>query len=97
VLLLPTAPLPPPRIGWIAPDVETGTLLERMGRLTVFTMPWNVTGQPAISLPLHSSEDGLPIGMQLVAGTGREDVLFRLASQVEAATPWCSRRPGLHA
>jgi amidase len=60
-------------------------------------MPFNVTGQPAISLPLAWSREGLPIGVQLVAGYGREDVLFRLASQLEGARPWRERRPPVHA
>ena len=50
-----------------------------------FTSPFDVTGQPAISLPLHWNDDGLPIGVQLVAAYGREDVLFRVAAQLEAA------------
>jgi amidase len=57
----------------------------------------DVTGQPAISLPLHSTGDGLPIGVQLVAGTAREDVLFRLSAQLERARPWSERRPSCHA
>jgi amidase len=63
----------------------------------LFTMPFSVTGQPAISLPLHWSAGGLPVGVQLVADYGREDVLFRVASQLEAAAPWADRRPTLHA
>jgi amidase len=64
---------------------------------TAFTIPFNATGQPAISLPLHMSDDGLPIGIQLVAAYGREDVLIRLASQLESAYPWAERRPSIHA
>jgi amidase len=60
-------------------------------------MPWNVTGQPAISLPLEVGAGRLPIGMQFVGGAGREDVLFRLAAQLEVARPWASRLPVLHA
>jgi amidase len=56
-----------------------------------------MTGQPAISLPLHWSDDGLPIGVQLVAAYGREDVLVRLASQLEVAAPWTDRRPPISA
>ena len=58
-----------------------------------FTAPFNITGQPAISLPLAWSDDGLPLGVQLVAAVGREDVLVRVASQLEAAQPWADRWP----
>ena len=58
-----------------------------------FTAAFNATGQPAISLPLHWSEDGLPIGVQLVAPLGREDLLLRVASQLEQAVPWADRTP----
>jgi amidase len=58
-----------------------------------FTVPYNVSGQPAISLPLYWSKDGLPIGVQLVAAFGREDILFRVAAQLEKAMPWAHRRP----
>jgi len=59
------------------------------------TQPFNMSGQPAISLPLHTSDGGLPIGIQFVAPYGREDLLIRLASQLEAAEPWIDRRPPL--
>jgi amidase len=62
-----------------------------------FTPLFNTTGQPAISLPLHWSEAGLPIGVQVVGRFGDETTLFRLASQLEAAQPWRGRRPGIHA
>ncbi len=61
------------------------------------TQLFNQTGQPAISLPLHWSRDGLPIGIQLAAPMGNEDVLLRVAAQLEAARPWAGRRPPLHA
>ena len=59
----------------------------------MFTSLFNITGQPAISLPLHWTADGLPIGVQLVAAYGREDVLIRLASQLGQARPWAGHRP----
>jgi amidase len=61
-----------------------------------FTIPFNVTGQPAISLPLHWSDEGLPIGVQLVAAFGREDLLLRVAAQLEADGAWRGRRPPIH-
>ena len=54
-----------------------------------------MSGQPAISLPLHRTAEGLPVGMQLVAAYGREDLLIRIASQIEQAVPWAHLTPGL--
>ena len=61
--------------------------------LTPNTQLFNQTGQPAISLPLEVSAQGLPVGMQLAAAMGREDLLIRVAAQLEAAYPWGERRP----
>jgi amidase len=94
VLMLPTVPEPAIRLGRInaaAPD-PFAQLLDA-GTLITFTLPFNATGMPAMSLPLGMSSDGLPIGVQVVAPFGREDLLFRLASQLEAAAPWAQRRP----
>ena len=98
VLVTPTMPEPPARLGDLAPDADDviGTLT-RMGTYAMFTSPFNVTGQPAISLPLHWTAHGLPVGVQLVAAYGREDVLFRLASQLEQARPWSGRHPPISA
>ena len=65
----------------------------RPGRASAFTRVFNATGQPALSLPLGWPADGLPRGVQLVAACGREDVLVRVGSQLEAAAPWADRRP----
>jgi amidase len=63
----------------------------------LFTLPFSLSGQPAISLPLHWSADGLPIGVQVIADVGREDTLLRLAAQLEQAIPWRHRFPCIFA
>ena len=70
-------------------------ILVRSSPLVQFTVPFNVTGQPAISLPLFWNDAGLPIGVQLVAAYGREDLLLRVAAQLEEAHPWADRRPAV--
>jgi amidase len=67
----------------------------RSGRFTPFTAIFNVTGQPAISVPLFQGDDGLPLGVQLVGPPAGEGLLLSLASQLEAARPWADRRPEL--
>jgi amidase len=80
-----------------APPGELGDYLNRYvsGLGSAFTRPLNVTGQPAMSIPLGWPDDGLPRGVQLVAAYGREDLLVRVASALEAAAPWSHRRPVL--
>jgi amidase len=65
--------------------------------LIPFTPAYNVTGQPAVSLPLFWNGAGLPIGSQLVAAFGREDLLIQVAAQLEAARPWRDRIPPISA
>ena len=67
----------------------------RSGRFTPFTAIFNVTGQPAISVPLFHGDDGLPLAVQLAGPPAREDLLLSLAGQLEAARPWADRRPDL--
>ena len=63
--------------------------------IPILTQPFNLTGQPAITLPLHWSEKGLPVGMQFVADMAREDLLIQVAAQLEEAMPWYQQYPAL--
>jgi amidase len=74
-------------------DQDPAADFEAQKAFTPFTSPYNVTGQPAITLPLYWTDMGLPIGSQLVGRPGQEDVLLSLAAQLEAARPWSDRRP----
>lgn len=89
LLVSPVMTQPPATIGWLTGPEGQARIQARM----LYTAQFNVTGQPAISLPLYWSADGLPIGVQLVAAYGREDLLVRVAAQLEQAAPWASRRP----
>jgi amidase len=96
LLVTPTLGAPPPELGWFTaagPEQEG----PRIASFIPYTAQFNMTGQPAISLPLHWTPDGLPVGVQLVAAYGREDVLIRVASQLEQAAPWSDRHPPVHA
>lgn len=98
LLLTPTIAEPPPALGsFDSPADNPLHGLFRAAEVVPFTPPFNVTGQPAISLPLHWNDAGLPIGVQLVAAFGREDILLRVAAQLEVAQPWTERRPSVHA
>lgn len=97
LLLTPTTAAPPPRIGQLVPtDEEPLRALYGSVPYATFTSPFNTTGQPAISLPTHHTADRLPSGVQLVAGYGREDVLIRVAAQLESTLDWAATRAPLH-
>lgn len=98
LLLTPTLAVLPTVLGELVPPADNP--LEGAAKATpvaAFCAPFNVTGQPAVSVPLSWNGDGLPVGTQLVAAYGREDLLVRVASQLEAARPWADRRPPIHA
>jgi amidase len=92
IVLTPTLARPPIRIGEVhgrGPDPWGN--YQRSGHFTPYTAICNVTGQPAIALPLYHGEDGLPLSVQLIAQPAREDVLLSLARQLEQAKPWAER------
>ncbi|MFN2377257.1 MAG: amidase [Candidatus Binatia bacterium] len=88
VLLTPTLAEPPFPIGHISPDVAFDTAVERVMRYAAFTPVQNLSGGPAISLPLGRSAGGLPIGVQIAADCGAERRLLELAYALEEARPW---------
>ncbi|MHB8262671.1 MAG: amidase [Acidimicrobiales bacterium] len=97
ILLTPTMTIQPPRAGEILAAVhagaESGAPALQVFQMALLTAGFNMSGQPAISLPTHMTPDGTPIGIQLVSGPWEEALLLRLASQLEAALPWIDRRP----
>jgi amidase len=93
VLLTPVAAAHPLLLGQHAPDVEFAQLLDSVKHNVAFTPLQNVSGQPAMSVPLHWTGEGLPIGVHLAAAHGQDETLFELAYQLEAARPWGWRRP----
>ncbi len=94
VLVTPATGIVAPKLGALGLD---SSRLKTSMLWWPFTSFFNLAGQPAISLPLHSSEEGLPVGVQLGAAWAREDVLIRLAAQLEEARPWSARFPPVHA
>jgi amidase len=98
LLLTPSAGEPPPPLGSYddsGPDPMAA--IRRAWPTAAFSGIFNATGQPAISVPLHWTDGGLPVGVQLVAALGREDLLIRVAAQFERAHPWADRTPPLFA
>jgi len=91
VLLAPVCTMTPRPLGWFGDDGAED--FERQKRYAAFTALFNVTGQPAVSLPLYWTEAGLPVGSMLVGRPADEPTLVSLAAQVEAARPWAHRHP----
>jgi amidase len=96
-VLTPTLALPPRPIGWFCGTAENpvdpAEDFERQKRFTPYTAIYNASGQPAASLPLHWSADGLPVGVMLVGRQAGEAALLALSAQLEAAAPWSHRHP----
>jgi amidase len=94
VLLTPTMAMPPIPLGQLAPhNPDLDAHMANVFGYAAFTPLANVTGQPAMSVPLAQSADNLPLGVHFAARFGEEAMLFRLASQLEEARPWSQRRP----
>ena len=96
VLLTPGLASPAVKLGWIDMMLEDADeYWRRVFAFSPFTVWFNLTGQPAMMLPLGMSTEGLPLATQLVGRFGDEATLFRLAAQLEAARPWFERKPAL--
>lgn len=93
VILAPVCSMPPRPIGWFTQDGLGAPDFERQKLFAPYTAVYNVTGQPAVSIPLYWTEDGLPIGSMLVGRPADEATLIALSAQLELAQPWASRRP----
>jgi amidase len=91
-VLSPTLASPPVPVGYFD-EVEPAENFERQKRFTPYTALYNVSGQPAVNLPLHWNADGLPIGVMLAGRMGEEATLISLSAQIEAARPWKDRHP----
>ena len=93
-VLSPTLAMPPVPVGYFE-EVEPPENFERQKRFAPYPAVFNVTGQPAVSLPLHWTAGGLPVGVMLAGRMGDEATLISLSAQLEAARPWLDRHPSL--
>jgi len=93
LILTPVLATPPVEIGFLAPDLDFATAVERLRHYSVFTPPQNVSGTPAIALPLGTSSRGLPVGVQFAAAMGQEARLLEVAYELEQAMPWSYPAP----
>lgn len=91
LLITPTVAQPPPEVGWVG-ALQFEEFLE-LTAYTPFTGLWNLTGQPAASLPLALDDTGLPVGVQIVGAGGDEATILRVSAQIEKERPWADRRP----
>jgi amidase len=88
ILLSPTLSNPTPELGYLSPEVPFEVVFERVKKYVTFTLQQNISGAPAISLPLGIDSKGLPMGIQFASASGREKMLLELAFELEEANPW---------
>jgi Asp-tRNA(Asn)/Glu-tRNA(Gln) amidotransferase A subunit family amidase len=94
VILTPTVASPPPKLGFLDPvNLSYEELGKRVTKFASFTTLFNMTGMPAVSIPLYWNTEGLPVGVQFAGRYAEEATLFRLASQLEKERPWRDRVP----
>lgn len=93
LVLTPTLATPPPLVGALRDDADPAADFEAQKRFTPWTSAWNVTGMPAVSLPLHQTPGGLPVGVMLAARPAEEHLLLAASARIEEARPWAHRRP----
>lgn len=93
VVMSPVLASPPPPIGFLGPDVPFDTLVARLREYVGYTTYHNIAGAPAMSVPLHWTPGGLPVGTQFWGRVGAESLLFQLAYQLEQTHPWAYRTP----
>ena len=92
-VLTPTLASPPVLVGAMRNDEDPAADFLAQKEFTPWTSAWNVTGMPAVSLPLHWTPQGLPVGVMLAARPAEDELLLALSAQIEAAAPWAERRP----
>ncbi|MET9295480.1 amidase [Streptomyces sp. NPDC003077] len=95
VILSPTVATPPPAVGALRDDADPRAEFAAVGAFTPFTPLYNATGQPAVNVPLHWNDAGLPIGVMLAGRYGEEGTLISLSAQLEEARPWAGRKPAV--
>jgi amidase/6-aminohexanoate-cyclic-dimer hydrolase len=92
----PTLGMPPAPLGWLdMNNADMTDYITRVGEYSPFTSLYNITGNPSMSVPLHWTETGLPVGTMITGAFGDEATLFRLAGQLEKAEPWIDKKPPL--
>jgi amidase len=93
VIISPVLGSPPAPLGWVAGTVDIPHLTERLNAYVGYTTLHNVAGAASMSVPLHWTADGLPVGVQFAGRAGAERTLLQLAYELEAAQPWAQRKP----